>query len=528
MSTDAQHVGTRRKLIEVALPLQKINEAAAAKRPVKHPWSMSYWWARRPLPVARAVLFAQLVDDPSSDPALSPDEVLARRRELHELLEELVIWDKTNNERVLERARIEILKSTGGNPPPVFDPFAGGGTIPLEAQRLGLTAHASDLNPVAVLINKALVEIPPKFAGQPPVYPGAAAEQITSWPRANGLAEDVRRYGQWMRDEAENRIGHIYPKATLSNGSQATVIAWIWARTIKCPNPACGIRMPLVRSWWLSKKKGKEAYAVPSVQHGKVHFEIARDPGQAPPNVDVGTMSGKRGGICVGCGSVAETDYIKAEGRHGRLGEQLIATIVDDHRRKAYLPPTPDQESAAEISRPPDVPDQELGYHPKDVWTPPYGLTRFSDLFTHRQLNAITVLSDLIMVTRDRVLTDALLAGLPEELDSNRITASGYADAIATYLALALNRAVDNGSSITTWHNKNEQIRSTFSRQAISMSWDFLEPNLLSNSLGSWSAHLKLVVDGIPTLPAYPRASAHQAAAESADFTGYRDCCTFR
>jgi putative DNA methylase len=246
----------RRKLIEVALPLEAINRESAREKSIRHghPSTLHLWWARRPLAACRAVLFAQLVDDPSARPEEFPTQQAQdiERQRLFALIEELVKWENTSNEKLLAEAHSEILKSTDGNPPPILDPFAGGGSIPLEAQRLGLEAHASDLNPVAVLINKALIEIPPKWAGRPPVFPGAADDAAGYWPRATGLAEDVRRYGAWMRDEAEKRIGHLYPKATLPDGTSANVIAWIWARTVTCPNPACGIQMPLARSFWLS------------------------------------------------------------------------------------------------------------------------------------------------------------------------------------------------------------------------------------------------------------------------------------
>src|SRR5579859_6408265 len=261
----------RKKLIEVALPLVAINEASAREKSIRHghPSTLHLWWARRPLAACRAVLFASLVDDPSEHPEEFPDEQAQtqERERLFRLIEQLVKWESSTDENILQQARAEILKSTGGNPPPVLDPFAGGGSIPLEAQRLGLEAHASDLNPVAVLINKALIEIPPKFAGRPPVNPESRQRYLQKeWKGAEGLAEDVRYYGQWMRDEAFKRIGHLYPKVRLpkeQGGGEATVIAWLWARTVICPNPACGARMPLVRSFALSTKKGKEAWVEP-------------------------------------------------------------------------------------------------------------------------------------------------------------------------------------------------------------------------------------------------------------------------
>ena len=275
-----------RKLIEVALPLEAINKESAREKSIRHghPSTLHLWWARRPLAACRAVIFASLVDDPSSHPEQFPTDAAqdAERQRLFRLIEELVKWENMNNEEVLGRARAEILKATDGNPPPLLDPFAGGGSIPLEAQRLGLEAHASDLNPVAVLINKALIEIPPKFAGRPPVHPNQEKQLVAkTWSGAEGLAEDVRYYGQWMRDEAEQRIGHLYPKVKLPKeygGGEATVIAWLWARTVKCPNPACGAQMPLVRSFALSTKPGKQAWVEPVVDRGQqppiVRFEV--------------------------------------------------------------------------------------------------------------------------------------------------------------------------------------------------------------------------------------------------------------
>ena len=328
MARPAQHV-VRRKLIEVSIPLEAINAESAREKSIRHghPSTLHLWWARRPLAAARAVLFAQLVDDPSGHPDRFPtqEDVILERKRLHALIERLVVWENAGDEELLREAHAEILASTGGNPPPILDPFAGGGSIPLEAQRLGLEAHASDLNPVAVLINKALIEIPPTFAGCRPVFPGAADEQITSWPKATGLAEDVRRYGRWMRDEAEQRIGHLYPKATLPDGTQATVIAWIWARTVTCPNPRCGIAMPLVRSWWLGKKKDKEAYVVPTVVDGKVQFGIGHGLAGAPSGENDGTV-GRTGARCGGAAGVHPgrgacwADGVAADGDGGGRG----------------------------------------------------------------------------------------------------------------------------------------------------------------------------------------------------------------
>lgn len=483
----------RRKLIEVALPLEKINAESAREKSIRHghPSTLHLWWARRPLAAARAVLFAQLVDDPSSFPDRFPTEeaVAKERKRLHEIIEQLVVWENAGDENLLRRAREEILASTDGNPPPILDPFAGGGTIPLEAQRLGLEAHASDLNPVAVLINKALIEIPPKFAGRPPVFPGAADAQITTWPRATGLAEDVRRYGQWMRDEAEKRIGHLYPKAQLPNGSEATVIAWIWARTVTCPNPACGIAMPLVRSWWLGKKKGKEAYVIPSVVGGQVEFSIGHDPKKAPTKETDGTV-GRTGAVCIGCGAAVDLNYVRAESRAKRMSAQLMATVAEGQRTRIYLRPTSDQEAAAQIERPVNVPDGELFDWPGRINVVRYGLTDFADLFTSRQLTALTVFSDLVSEVRERIQTDALAAGMPhgERLETSGTGAAAYADAVVTYLGFAISRMTNKSSTICSWDSspKMEAVRSVFARQALPMSWDFAESNPWGGSGGDY------------------------------------------
>jgi len=531
----------KKKLIEVALPLEAINAQSAREKSIRHghPSTLHLWWARRPLATARAVLFAQLVDDPSersdeyreeAERLGEPDvdgyvegRVDAERERLFDLITRMVDWDNLGDEELFDQVRAEILRSTDGKPPAILDPFAGGGTIPLEAQRLGLEAHASDLNPVAVLINKALIEIPPKFADRPPVFPDAAGQR-NSWPKATGLAEDVRRYGEWMRDEAERRIGHLYPKATLKDGTKATVIAWIWARTVTCPNPACGIEMPLVRSWWLGKKTKKEAYVVHRVVNGKVEFGIGHDPKYGPTKTEDGTMSGRRGAVCVSCGSAVPVDHIKAEGAAGRLGANLIAVVAEGNRQRVYLPPAAEHVMAATVSRPSDVPDQELGFDPRNIWTPAYGLDTFESLFTNRQLTALTTFSDLVGEARERVMQDAVAAGLPEgaRLALGGTAASAYADAVATYLGLSADRIVDRHSSITTWDASptKEQVRGVFARQAIPMAWDFAESNPFAGSSGAFLESAEQVARGVERLPAARWGLASQADAASREYGG--------
>ena len=471
----------KKKLIEVALPLEVINKQSAREKSIRHghPSTLHLWWARRPLAACRAVLFAQLVDDPSSRPDEFPteeDQILERKR-LFNIIERLVDWDNINDKALYQEAYEEILKSCDGNPPPILDPFAGGGSIPLEAQRLGLEAHASDLNPVAVLINKALIEIPPKWAGMPPVFPGAADSRVTKeWPGATGLAEDVRRYGKWMRDEAEKRIGHLYPKAKLEDGTEAKVIAWIWARTVTCPNPACGGTMPLVRSFWLGKKKGKERFVEPIVEGKRVRFAIRGPKGQ-PRN---GTIDRGRA-ICLICNSPVQADYIQGEGKAGRMSSQLMTIVAEGPRRRYYLAPTDEHEQAAAVERPDDVPDAELANDPRNIWCVNYGLDSFDKLFTNRQLVVLTTLSDLVPEARQKVFVDGLATGLRpgSALSGGGTGAEAYADAVATYLSLAVGRITSSLTNLATWNAapSKESVTGAFRRQALPMAWDFGEAN---------------------------------------------------
>lgn len=400
---------TKKKLIETSLPLEAINAEASREKSIRHghPSTLHLYWARRPLAAARAVLFAQLVDDPASRPEEFPtvEAQDAERARLHGLMEQLVVWENSNNEELLAQARAEIRKSNNGELPAVLDPFAGGGAIPLEAQRLGLEAHASDLNPLAVLINKALIEIPPKFSGQPPVFAGAAGTK-TSWTRAEGLAEDVRRYGEWMRDEAEHRIGHLCPKVRAEGGTEHTVIAWIWARTVKSPNPANPIEVPLVRSWWLGKKKGKEAWVHAEVVDGKVRYEVRHD-ANGPKGDQDGTIN-RKGAVSIADGTPIDFNYIRAESRAGRMGVHLIAVVGEARRGRVYVSPSQTQIEASNIAAPADVPDGEIFDWPGRINVFRYGMTKWADLFTNRQLVSLTTLSDLVAEAREKALDDAL------------------------------------------------------------------------------------------------------------------------
>ena len=530
-----------RKLIEVALPLDAINQQSAREKSIRkgHPSTLHLWWSRKPTATSRAVLFSQLVDDPSeryeefleaaraageADPESAAERAVeAERRRLFTLITRMVNWDNIGDEHLMREVREEIRRSTGEEPPAVLDPFAGGGSIPLEAQRLGLEAHASDLNPVAVLINKALIEIPPRFAGRAPVFPGAD-DGTRSWPGAHGLAEDVRRYGEWMREEAWRRIGHLYPRAQLPDGSMATVIAWIWARTVTCPNPACGIETPLVSKWWLGKKKGKEAYIVPKVVGDHVEYSIGHDPKRAPTKQNDGTISGRRGALCVACGSVISMEEIRAQGKKGKIGSAMTAVVCEGGRKREYKAPMDEDRLEVQFDRVNQLNMGVLADNPRYMSPPLYGMDTFDKLFTARQLTALTTFSDLVSEAREQVLRDALASGMSkgERLEAGGVGAAAYADAVATYLGLVISRITDYSSSINSWASspQMEIVQHIFGRQALPMAWDYAESNPFADSSGSLNIMIRAVSEAVSRVPACSQAYVLQTDAASHDYRG--------
>ncbi len=550
----------KKKLIEVALPLEAINVASAREKSIRHghPSTLHLWWARRPLAAARAVIFAQMVDDPSAHPDLFPTEKKQEkeRQRLFRIIEDLVKWENTTNEAVLQQARDEIWQSwrytcaeNADHPrarelfdrfklPGFHDPFAGGGALPLEAQRLGLESYASDLNPVAVLINKAMIEIPPKFAGKPPVHPQfrhsgesrnpAATTKLDpglrrgddlfehEWKGAQGLAEDVRYYGQWMRDEAEKRIGHLYPKIEVTAemakerpdlkkyvGQKLTVIAWLWARTVKSPNPAfANVAVPLASTFMLSTKAGKEAYVEPVLLPSPVSGRGAGGEGEPGYRFTVkvgkpkdaegaknGTKLARANFGCLMSGAPISGDYIKAEGKAGRMGARLMAIVAEGDRGRVYLAPTPEMEAVALTAQPTWKPEGDIPKRMTGGNCTPYGLSTWGDLFTPRQLVALTTFSDLVQEARERIKRDAIAAGLPDDdkpLAKAGAGATAYADAVGVYLAFAISKLADRGSSICTWFTERDSTRNTFARQSIPMTWDYAELNTLLGGTGSF------------------------------------------
>ena len=509
----------RKKLIEVDLPLDAINKESSREKSIRHghPSTLHLWWARRPLAACRAVIFASMVDDPSSCLDEYPDLASqnAKRQELHDLITQLVKWENSNDENLLAQARKEIAISVARSrgetapdkpkevlnylrdyAPTVHDPFCGGGSIPLEAQRLGLRAVGSDLNPVAVLITKALIELPPKFANQPPINPdadplgmttqppprsrggikGGAPERVP-WRGAAGLADDIRYYGKWMRDEAFKRIGHLYPQAELPDGTKATVIAWLWARTIPCANPACGIKMPLMKTFQLSKKRNNQHWVRPIIDRDakSISFQVQNHSSGIPKD---GTVN-RNGATCIACGNTVKLNYVREQSRARKMDEQMTAIVAAGDKKRLFLSPNHAHIKTAlesEISWHPEgaLPEKGLGFS-----APSYGFKQWHQLFTKRQLTALTTISDLIRELQNKIVEH----GADEE----------YSNAVCTYLAFAISKLANIHSSFASWMNDRSAIRETFSRQAIPIIWDFAEANPLANTGGSINAVLSKI-----------------------------------
>jgi putative DNA methylase len=545
------NIKTPKKLIEVALPLDAINIAAAREKSIRHghPSTLHLWWARRPLAAARAVIFAQMVNDPGYERHLgrgmNKEKAAGERERLFKIIEDLVLWENTNNEEVLNRAREEIWKSWREtcelnknhpqaaelfNPeklPGFHDPFAGGGALPLEAQRLGLESYASDLNPVAVTINKAMIEIPPKFAGRAPVGPEIASDKgskkqatkdaFEDWSGARGLAEDVRRYGAWIREQAQQCIGDLYPPIEVTadmvaarpdlaqhQGEKLTVIAWLWARTVRSPNPAFShAEVPLASTFVLSAKKGMEAYVAPVIEGDSYRFTVRV--GTPPDSAKEGTAAGKRGGfLCLLSDAPMDYKYIRVEGSAGRMGQRLMAIVAEGARGRVYLTPTAEHETLARQAQPEWKPETPL--HGKcRVNVSNYGLEVYGDLFTPRQLIALNTFSDLVQKAIARVREDALLVGMADDglgLEQGGTGAAAYGEAVGSYLSFTVSRLADRSSAICSWDLREGQgrksgVRNVFSRQAIPMTWDFAEANPLSGIAASIDSAVDRIADVI-------------------------------
>lgn len=564
----SQTIISPKKLIEVALPLDAINAAAGREKSIRHghPSTLHLWWARRPLAAARAVIFSQLVHDPEDlwrcqNPGKEPNQQVKghwtkARARLFGIIEELVLWENTTNEIVLEKARQEIRKAwretcelnrnhpqakelfDSDKMPGLHDPFAGGGAIPLEAQRLGLAAYASDLNPVPVLINKAMIEIPPKFAGKPPVNPESRRDKgakLKTWHGAQGLAEDVRYYGEWMRDEAFKRIGHLYPPVEITPemvkerpdlkpylGEKLTVIAWLWARTVKSPNPAFShVEVPLASTFILSSKSGKDAYVQPVITQNGFQFKVRV--GKPTAAAKAGTSAGKRQAFrCLMSNSPMSYDYIREEGKSGRMGQRLMTIVVEGSRGRLYLSPTQEHDSLAATAVPSWKPDCEMPKKHRNFQPPVYGMNNLGDLFTPRQLVALTTYSDLVGEVRKRIRQDAIAAGMLDDninLNDNGVESTAYAEAVSVYLGMGVSKLCDYSSTLCVWSPTRDQLKTTFSRQALPMTWDYAETNLFAGAAGDLSVTLQGMIRTIAEIGLNGAGTAVQADAQHQNYS---------
>jgi putative DNA methylase len=552
-------IPVRRKLIEVSIPLEAINKASAREKSIRHghPSTLHLWWARRPLAACRAVLFAQLVDDPSAWPDRFPTGVEQdiERKRLHRVIEMLVQWEASNDETVLNAARWEIARTVAwgrseeppaagdgkailaylqAKAPPVYDPFSGGGSIPLEAQRLGLRAYGSDLNPVAVLIGKALVEIPPKFAGWAPVNPASQEDArngaVRGWKAAQGLAEDVRYYGAWMRKEALRRIGHLYPAANTPEGVPATAIAWLWARTVRSPDPSAkGAMVPLTSSFLLSTKEGRKSWVEPVIDASAPdgwRFVVHSGPlaKADEERLKSGTKSGTRANFkCILTGAAIPPQYIKSEAIAGRMQSRMMAIVAEGARGRTYCTVSAIDEQTALQAVPQWLPETKLPPDPRAFTPVLYGFDVYAKLFTSRQLVALTTFSDLVSEARSKVIIDAKAAGLPTDhtpLHQAGAGTTGYADAVATYLAFAVSKIANIGSTFASWMSDRGAFRETFARQALSMTWDFAEANPFADAGGSFETAIDKGAMALAHVPALSGGSIDVYAAQSHLFNG--------
>jgi putative DNA methylase len=548
----------KKKLIEVALPLEAINVASAREKSIRHghPSTLHLWWARRPLAAARAVIFAQMVDDPSSHPDIFKTEKAQEkeRQRLFRIIEEFVKWENTTDEKVLQQARDEIWQSwrytcaeNADHPhakelfdrfklPSFHDPFAGGGALPLEAQRLGLESYASDLNPVAVLINKAMIEIPHLFAGKQPVNPDVREKVDLAgreWKGAQGLAEDVRYYGKWMRDEAEKRIGHLYPKVEVTTemaierpdlmpyvGQKLTVIAWLWARTVKSPNPAfANVDVPLASTFMLSTKVGKkEAYVDPVIEDGNYRFTVKVGKPKDLDGARRGTKAGSSGSsfLCLMSGTAMPFQYLREEALAGRMGAKLMAIVVEGSRGRVYLSPIQSHEELTNV-QPTWRPDLEIvpGMSERVVG---YGFRHYAELFTARQLVALSTFSDLVEEARARARLDAIRVGFSNDGNALANAGSGataYSDAVATYLGMSISKLSDAQSSLCRWKTTMDQSIATFGRQTLPMVWDYSEANVFGEMAGDPLVSLKNMMRVVDQLSSISPGHVEQADAQS-------------
>jgi putative DNA methylase len=491
-----------KKLIEVALPLPEINDASSYdKMPGigAHPKGIHHWWARLPLPTARAILFASVVDDPGSHPEKFPSEESQRieRERLFDTIRLLMGKKAHEHEDVYAVALSEMMKHCGDQLPTVFDPFSGGGSIPLEANRLGFDVRAGDLNPIPVLLNKCNLELAPRWAGRSPINP-EESEKIKGATRTlgtYGLAADIRYYGKIIEGRARQSIGHLYPKASVTSGvgDGANVITWLWARTIPSPNPAAkGKDVPLISTFWLSSKKGSETWLHPVVDKQALTYRFDVRTG-VPVDRDAisrGTKAGRAQFTCILTGSPIEDAYIKEVANRQGFGFKLLAMVAEASRHRIFVPADEVNESVV-VPYLQDFPNEELVEDSRYLTPPAYGMRTIDKLFTPRQLMVLVTISDLVKAMTPEIMKDAEAAGWG-------LDAKSYAETVTTFLALALDRCVSFNNTICRWNGG--QTVFMFTRPAIPMMWDFSEPNIMGQKAVCWHTAVEICADAVETI----------------------------
>jgi len=491
-----------RRLIEVMFPIQEVSAQSRREKNIRHGHisTLHIWWARRPLAASRATALAALLPDPGDED---------QRMKLAELIKRISPWEavKDGDAPAVEEARRLIREACGGKAPRVLDPFAGGGALPLEALRLGCEAYALDYNPVAVLLLKTVLELPQRF-GRPSRRKITTEMGTEVEEEINPLAEEVRRWGEWVLEEAKKELAQFYPP----DPDGSIPVGYIWARTVPCQNPSCGAEIPLMRQTWLAKKKDKKVALrmVPNRKERRVEFELVQGKGI---DFDPGDGTVSRAVVrCPICGSRIDADTTRRLFREGKAGQRLIAAVL--HHPDGSLSPAGERArvrgktyrlarerdlavyraAGATLEEKRDQLWAAWGIDPvPDEPLPPletlgfrvqrYGLARWGDLFNARQKLALITFAELVRQAHREMLSQGL--------DPD------FAKAATTYLALVLNRIADRCSVLARWDNGYEKIANTLNRQALPMVWDYAEVNPFSGSTGDWRSALEWVLEVI-------------------------------
>ena len=507
----------KKKLIEVALPLEDINRESVKQKTGRpktgYPTTLHKYWAQRSVATARAAIWSSLVDDPSSHPEKFPTADLQKKERLRrfDILRKLILWESTADASLWAEARKIAEEDCGGSLPPFIDPFAGSGAIPLEALRLGMSAHASDLNPLAVTIQHMLVEWPQKFANKPAVHRRNKGGLSASTAFGN-LAADVLAYGEDINEKLRGRIGEFYPPVTDSFGKEIEPGVFMWARTVPCPNPACGVLTPLVKDWKLSTRSGAHIRPVIDRAAKTINFAVQHDGVVPEPS-----FNGRKGGACLMCEAPIDFVWIRKQGVAGLINHRLMAIAAGDDYSWAFYQPTSEHESVA-LTVPDStwVPRGDIPNNTRDFRTQLYGMATWASLFTPRQMLALTTLQDIIRETEADIDSDAVAAGYVsggEPLSRGGTGAHAYAQLVRAYIHLTASNLTEWNCSVTRWSPNGPQLSSLFARQAVIMNWNYAEGSLFGKGGANFLQKLRRTVEVIDRTPTTTTGTARQADA---------------